>query len=189
MSATVPMATMSVKGLQLQRDLDGVAAAGRLDEQRVRELEGDAHAGQVRVRVARQPRRDDDALREVALDLVVVGDHDVHAELAGAGDLGPRVAAAVHGDQQLDPLAGEVLDRARRDAVPLREAVGQVPAHVRAQVPEDVDEQEGGGDAVGVVVAVHRDGLAPRRAPCRCGDARRARPAADRGRGRGGPAP
>ena len=110
-------------------------------------------------------RGDHDALRQRALDLVVVGDDDVHAELVRPGDFVAGADAAVDGDEQLDALAGELLDRRRGDAVAFGEAVRQAPAHVGAELLEHAHEQEGGGDAVGVVVAVHGDGLAALQGP------------------------
>ena len=41
------------------------------------------------------------------------------------------------------------------------EAVRKPPAHVGAEFRQHADQQEGGGDAVGVVVAVDGDGLPP----------------------------
>ena len=143
---------------QGQRHLD--ARLRGLFEQRVRKLEGDADAGELRARVAGQLGSDDHAVRRRALHLVVVGDDDVHAELAGARHLGARVDAAVDRDEQLDAAGGELLHGGRRDPVPFGEPVRQMPAHVGAELLEDAHQQERRGDAVGVVVAVDGDGLA-----------------------------
>ena len=78
-----------------------------------------------------------DAVRQRALHLVVIGDDDVHAELAGARHLGARVDAAVDGDEQLDAGGGELLDGGARDAVPFGEPVGEVRANVGAELLED----------------------------------------------------
>ncbi|MBE0529079.1 MAG: hypothetical protein IH629_07770 [Thermoleophilia bacterium] len=53
----------------------------------------------------------------------------------------------------------ELVHGGRRDAVALAEAIGKAPAHVGAELLQDADEEEGRGDAVGVVVAVHGDRL------------------------------
>ena len=120
---------------QGERHLD--ARLRGLLEQRVRQLEGDADPGELRARVAGQLGSDDDAVRRRALHLVVIGDDDVHAELAGASHLGARVDAAVDRDQQLDAGGGELLDGRRRDPVAFGEPVRQMPAHVGAELLED----------------------------------------------------
>ena len=63
---------------QRQRQVDELVAG--VLEQRVRQLEGHADAGEVAARVRAELGRDDDAVGQVALELVVVGDDDVHAE-------------------------------------------------------------------------------------------------------------
>ena len=106
-SAIVPSATTSVKG----RSASGTSTrlAARL-QQRMRELEGDADAGELRERRPGSLGLDDDAVRQRALDLVVVGDDDVHAELVRPGHLVARADAAVDRHEQLDALGGELLD-------------------------------------------------------------------------------
>ena len=108
---------------QRQRQFDQLVR--RLLEQRVGELEGDAHTGEMRAGIAGQLGCDHDALGQRSFDLVMVGDDDVHAERARQRDFVPRADAAVHGDEQLDAGGGEFLHRRRRDAVALGEAVGQ----------------------------------------------------------------
>ena len=126
----------------------------------MRELEGDADAGELRARVAGKFGRHDDAVRRRALHLVMIGDDDVHAERAGTGHLGARADAAVHRDEQFDAAGRKLFDGGRRDPVPLREPVGQIRAHVGAELLEDAHQQKRRRDAVGVVVAVHGDRLA-----------------------------
>ena len=76
-------------------------------------------------------------------------------------DLGVGADPAVDGDHQAGAGGGELVKRFGGDAVALAETVGQPPedlgAHLGAQ---ELGQQEGGGDAVGVVVAVDGDGLA-----------------------------
>ncbi len=143
---------------QRQRQVDELVAG--IFQERVRQLEGHADAGEVAAGIRAELGRDDGAGGQVALELVVVGDDDVHPERLGLGHLCASVDPAVDRDQELDPGGGQLVHRRRRDAVAVAEAVGQPPAHVRAQVAEDADQQERGRDAVGVVVTVHGDGLA-----------------------------
>ena len=70
---------------QGQRHLDG--ASPGFFEEGVRKLEGDPDPGKLRARVAGQFRGDDDAVGRRALHLVMIGDDDVHAELAGRAPL------------------------------------------------------------------------------------------------------
>ena len=142
----------------------------------MRQLEGDADAREVPARIRAQLGRDHRAGGELALELVVVGDDDVHAERLRLRHLCPGVDAAVDGDEQLDAGAGELVDRRGRDPVALAEPVGQAPADVRAELGEHAHQQEGRGDAVGIVVAVDGDGLSPAQRlvepPARVGHAR-----------------
>ena len=95
----------------------------------------------------------------------MIGDDDVHAQRLGLGDLCARIDAAVHRDEQLDPGGAEFLDGRRRHPIALTEAVGETPAHVGAEIAQHADQQERRRDAVGVVVAVYRDGLAASQRP------------------------
>ena len=125
------------QGTQVQRQLDAILSL--VLEQSVRELEGDADAGETGEGVAGQLGRDDDAGRELAGQLVMVGDDDVHAELLRQPHLLDRVDAAVDGDQQTHAVGRQLLDGGGHDTVPFGEAVGQPPAHVGAQALQDLD--------------------------------------------------
>ena len=76
-------------------------------------------------------------------------------------DLGVRADPAVDRYDEAGAGGGELVERLGGDAVPLREAVGQAPEHLGAHLgAQELGQQEGGGDAVGVVVAVDGDRLA-----------------------------
>ena len=90
---------------------------------------------------------------------MVVGDDDVDAELAGPRDLRDGGDAAVDGDDEIDPVGRELLDRLEREAVALVEPARQAPVDRRAELPQDEDADGGRGDPVDVVVAVHADAL------------------------------
>ena len=122
-------------------------------------LERDADAGETGEGVAWELGRDDDARRELAGQLVMVGDDDVHAQLLGQQHLLDCIDAAVDGDEQAHTVGRKLLDGGTQDVVPLGEAVGQPPAHIGAQTLQDFHGHERGRYAIGVVVPVHRDGL------------------------------
>ena len=145
-------------GPQTQRQLCARRAAG-LDEQRVRQLEGHPDAGQRPVRVGAQVGGDHDALGQLGAELVVVGDDDVETEPGSPPHRVHVLDAAVDRDQQIGPALRSLLDGGLREPVALAETVRQQPADVGAQLAQHLAEQEGGRDAVGVVVAVHHDAL------------------------------
>ena len=125
----------------------------------MRQLEGDADAGEMGAWVAAHLRGEHDAVGQRALHLMMVGDDDVHAQLSGARHFVPRRDAAVDGDQQAHAGGGELFDRRRPRARTLGETVRQARAHVGAKLVEDALQKKGRRDAVGVVVAVDGDGF------------------------------
>ena len=90
-------------------------------------------------------------------------------EALGELDLVASTDAAVDRDQEPGALGGERLDRLGRDPVAVAEAVGQPPDDVAAEQAQRLDDEEGGGDAVGVVVTVDGDALAPAQRPVDAG--------------------
>jgi hypothetical protein len=100
---------------------------------------------------------DGDGGRQRGGNGVVVDDDHVHAELAGACDLGDAGDAAVERDEEPGPLAGDALDGAGVESVPLVDAVRNVGLRWSADGVEEEGEERGGADAVDVVVAVEGD--------------------------------
>ena len=84
---------------------------------------------------------------------MVVGDDHVHAQGAGKVHLGGAGNAAVHGHQQPGPPVVEAADGLLPQAVAVLDAPGDIADAVRADGPQVVGEQTGGGDTVHVVVA------------------------------------
>ena len=95
--------------------------------------------------------------RERVGDGVVVDDDHVHAELAGACDLGHAGDAAVERDEEAGALAGDAFDGAEVEPVALVDAVRDVGPGWSADGVEEEGEKRGGADAVDVVVAVEGD--------------------------------
>ena len=98
-------------------------------------------------------------LGDALLGAVVVGDHHVHAQLPGAVHLRHRGNAVVHGDNQGDALLVECLHGVEVHAVALPLPLGYVIHHVGAHGLQVGEQDGGGGDAVGVVVAIDGDSL------------------------------
>ncbi|MPM27984.1 hypothetical protein SDC9_74501 [bioreactor metagenome] len=96
---------------------------------------------------------------ERTLALVVVGDHHVKAygvckiHFLRTGD------AAVHRHHQGGPLVPEGLDRLAAQPVSVLNAPGNVAQALDAAAFQIVKQQDGGGDAVHVVVTENGDGL------------------------------
>jgi len=87
---------------------------------------------------------------------VVVGDDHLDALFSGIGHLVHGGDAAVHRDDEGDPLGGEVVDGLVVEAVALLQPVGDVGQDSAPFGAEELRQQTGGGDAVHVVVAVDR---------------------------------
>ena len=157
-SASVPMAAIFTNpGSQLSRP-------GRAAE-RLHELQRDADAGKVFVRVrAVAPLRVDDRQRQrqLGVRLVVVGDDEVEAELARPARRLGAPDAAIHRDDQRDAFRVQPLDRRRLQAVAVAQPLGDEVHDVAAEQLERAAQDHGGGDAVDVVVAVDRDAFLAR---------------------------
>ena len=100
-----------------------------------------------------------DAVREV-----VVGDDEVEREGFGFGRGGEGADAGVDRDDESDSVCGGLGDAGGLHAVTLAEAMGDVVGDLGGAggVGDALDgglEQDGGGGAVDVVVAVDEDGL------------------------------
>ena len=92
---------------------------------------------------------------------MVIGDDAV--EIEGAGALHGLVGldAGVHGDHQLDPLPGGLLQHRNLHSVALHQPLRDMVGAFRAQHLQSLSQDDHGGVAVNVVVAVNQDLLAP----------------------------
>ena len=124
------------------------------------QLEGHAGAAQVAEGIggARQPRMDEHVGRRQRLvEMMMVGDDELHAQGPGPSGRLHGGDPAVHRDDQAAAVGGERLDGPRLEAVAVLEAVGHVPADAGADRLEAAQQDRGAAHAVGVVVAVHHD--------------------------------
>ena len=90
---------------------------------------------------------------------MMVGDDHVEPERAGARDLGHRRDPAVDGEDEVDAVRRQLLDRLGGEPVALLEAARETPLDVRAQLAQRQKSDNGRGDAVDVVVAVDANPL------------------------------
>ena len=98
---------------------------------------------------------------QFVLALVVVGDDDIHADAPGKICLLEIGDAAVHAHQQPCSFQPQPGDGIGVQGIALGEPVWDVRDDFSALLGEIRAQKAGGGDAVHVVVAEYRDGLAP----------------------------
>ena len=91
---------------------------------------------------------------------VVVGDDEVEAEGLGGAGGGEGADAGVDADDEADAFGGGGFEDLVAHAVAFFEAVRDVEADFASEHFNGCFEQDGGGGAVYVVVAVYKDGLA-----------------------------
>ncbi len=130
----------------------------------LQELESHTGARQVLERINRALElgiNDGDGLRDFVQRGVVVGDNDIQPHLPRLFRLGDVRNTAVDGDDQTDALVVELFQGARSESVPFRLAVGNIGDGPAAEERQALDKRGGGGNAIGVKVAVNADGLSP----------------------------
>ena len=126
------------------------------------QFEGDADAGEhrVRIRPVRPVRvHNGRALRQLLLALMMVRDDERHAQLPAEPGLLQRRDAAVHRDDEPHALRMELADGPGVQAVALLEPPGDVDDAVRTYAAQKIRQQAGGRDAVHVIIAEHGDAL------------------------------
>ena len=96
----------------------------------------------------------------VGIGQVVVGDDEVEAETARGFSFGESPHAGIDGDDQAHALGIRGLKHARLQAVALANAMRHVEAHHAAEHLDGGFEQDDGGGAVDVVIAVEQNRLA-----------------------------
>ena len=155
MSATVATATRSSSG-----SIGRAAVRQQRVGQGLDQLERHASAAQIVARVAavRSPGVDQRvAVGQLVRALVVVGNDQIDAELAGQSGGGVRGGAAVRGDDDVCAGVGKLLDDGRGQAVAVDEAIRQAHVGLDAHHAQTRSEHGGGVDAVGVVVGEDGD--------------------------------
>ena len=127
------------------------------------QLQSDAHARQVLegIRAVRSVGiHHGHRLRKLLPALMVVRYHHVHAQGRGIGHLLHARHAAVHGDEQGGPPLPEPPDGGKTQPVAILHPTGDVAEALHPRTAEVVLQQHRGRDAVHVVVAEDRHGLA-----------------------------
>ena len=132
----------------------------RVTAQGAGQLEGNAHAGKILVGIAAVGPvgvNHRDCLGQGVLAFVVVGNDQVHAQLLAQLSLGYGGNAAVHGDDELNPLVVELVQGDGVQTVAFFQAAGDVADTAASVAAEKVRQKAGGGNAVHVIVAEDRD--------------------------------
>ena len=148
-----------------ERDKVGVAVEHRVRVavERADQLECHTHAREAveRVGVPGLLAVDDRfGLGQLVVALVMVGDDDLHAELARERDLLVRGDARVHGYHQARAASVQLLHRLPRQTVALAQTVRDIIFTGCARRAQVIDQRAGRGDAVDIVVSVDHDALA-----------------------------
>ena len=145
------------------RELErGRGTARFVGQDQLRDLEGDAAAGQAHVRVARvgAMRVDDrDGRRQGRGQPMVVRDDHVDATRGRDGDLGRGARPRVDRDDDADAVPLGRVDGRDRQAVPLVQPARDVRIHGQAVAPQREDEDREAIEAVRVEVAEDHDPL------------------------------
>ena len=92
-----------------------------------------------------------------ARELVMVGDDQLQAQLAGRLRLGQAGDAAIDRDDQRRPALGQRPQRLVVQPVAFFEPIGHVVRHIGPEQPQADNEDRRAGHAVGVVVAIDDD--------------------------------
>ena len=91
---------------------------------------------------------------------MMVGNNNILSCPLCLGYLFTASDAAIHGDYQANALVTELFQRGDSQPVSLGLAVGYIRDGLPAEDCQSQDERGGGGNAVGVEIAVNADGLA-----------------------------
>ena len=134
-----------------------------LATQRLHQLERDADAGEVLVgivavgalRIDHRERR-----RQRGIRFVMVRDDQIDAQFAGAPRRVSATDAAIDRNDQRHAFGMQSVDRCWLQPVAVLETLRDEVDHIGAEQFERAPQDDGGGDAVDVVVAVDRDPLA-----------------------------
>ena len=136
-----------------------VVAAG-FAAQRLHQFQRDADACQVLVRIAAVVPLGVDhrqRQRQLAVGLVVIGDDQIDAEFAGAKRRIGAADAAVHRHDQRDAIGVQPFDRGRLQPIAVLQSLRDEVRDVGAEQLERAAQDDGGRNAIDIVVAVDRD--------------------------------
>jgi len=90
---------------------------------------------------------------------VVVGDDHLQAELSSIPHLFYGADAAIDGNQEMTPFLGQSLQRFSMEAVPLINPMRDIRPGLSAQGEDGLGQESGGGDPIGIEVAIDSDPL------------------------------
>ena len=124
------------------------------------QLEGHAYAGEILMGISPVNPvgvHHRNGLGQGILALVVIGDHQINAQLPAKLCLLYGGNAAVNGDNQLDTGGVELLNGDGVQAVALFQPAGDIADAVGAVAAQKVRQQAGGGNAVHVIIAKNRN--------------------------------
>ena len=131
-----------------------------LAQQRLRQLEGYAHARQRLLRIAAvRPARVQDGAGggQVAVGQVMVGHDAVHAQFARPRQHGVLANAGVHADDHAEALGRGLLNHRHAHAVAIGKPVRDVSLHLRAQHAQRREQHHHRHGAVHIVVTVNQN--------------------------------
>ena len=141
------------------------ALASRACAQRLNELQGDADARQVFIRIAAVVALGVDhrqRVRQIAVRLVMVGDDEIDSEFARASGCLGGANSAVDRNDERHALGVQPLDRCRLQPVTVAQTLGNEVNDFAAEQLERPPQDDGRRDAVDVIVAMYGDALLAR---------------------------
>ena len=92
---------------------------------------------------------------------MVIGDDHINAQFTGQFCFFHGGDAAVHCDNQRNPLSRQMDHRLRVQAVPLPKPAGNIGDHMSPPGGEELGEQTGGGDPIHIIVPIDGNELPP----------------------------
>ena len=128
------------------------------------QLEGHTHAAEVIMGIAAvRPMgiHHRGGFRQGILAFVVIGDHQIDAQILAHPGFLDGGDTTVHGDDQLDAFCVELVNGDGVEAVAFLQPAGDVTDHVGTLMAQKIRQKAGGGDAVHVIIAENGDLFAP----------------------------
>jgi hypothetical protein len=128
--------------------------------ERLHELERNTNPGQMLVGVlAIVPLRIDDGMciRELVIGFVMIGNDQVESELPCPPRCLGAANAAVDGNDDVYAVGVQSLECRRLQAISVPQTFGNEVHHLAAEQLQRAPKDDGGGDAVDVVIAVDRN--------------------------------
>ena len=128
------------------------------------QLKGNANAGQIHMGIAiigAVGVYHSHSLREDILAFMVIRNDQFHAHLLAQLGFFHGRDAAVHGDDQLDTLCGQLTDGNGIQTVAFLQSAGDVADAICTLRPQKMGQQAGGSNSVHIIVAEYGDLFSP----------------------------